>query len=258
MKEFILNLGGYFLSILESVGDVVILFYRTLYASIRPPFDFRLVVQELDDIGFKSIPIVVVSSIAIGMVMVVQLAWGFAFFGAKGVIGPIVTLAFVRELGPVLASLLVAGRVGSGITAEIGSMQVTEQIDAIRSLGADPIKKLVVPRFIAALVSFPFLAVIADLSGMIGAMIMADIELGVKPRLFLSSMEGFVTLTDFFSGILKTVFFGIFVSIIGCYVGINTEGGTEGVGRATTLTVVISMVLIIVGDFFLTKLFLIL
>ncbi|MGB7292203.1 MAG: ABC transporter permease, partial [Thermodesulfobacteriota bacterium] len=178
MKEFILNLGGYFLSILERVGDVVILFYRTLYTSIRPPFDFRLVVQQLDDIGFKSTPIVVVSAIAIGMVMVVQLAWGFAFFGAKGVIGPIVTLAFVRELGPVLASLLVAGRVGSGITAEIGSMQVTEQIDAIRSLGADPIKKLVVPRFIAALVSFPFLAVIADLSGMIGAMIMADIELG--------------------------------------------------------------------------------
>ena len=190
--------------------------------------------------------------------MVVQLAYGFAYFGAKGVVGPIVTLAFVRELGPVLASLLVGGRVGSGITAEIGSMKVTEQIDAIRTLGADPIKKLVVPRFVAATISFPFLAIIADLAGILGAMIMADIELGVKPRLFISSIEGFVGLSDFFSGILKTVFFGLIVAIIGCYIGMTTEGGTQGVGRATTSTVVISMMLIIIGDFVLTKLFLIL
>lgn len=258
MRELILNLGGYCLSIIERFGDVAILFYRTTYSCFTPPYNFRLVIQQLDEIGFKSIPIVVVSALAIGMVMVVQLGYAFAYFGAKGVIGPIVSLAFVRELGPVLASLLVGGRVGSGITAEIGSMQVTEQIDAIRTLGADPIRKLVVPRYIAAAVSFPFLAIIADLSGIAGAMIMADIELGVKPRLFISSIEGFVGLSDLISGVLKTVFFGLIVAIIGCYIGMTTEGGTEGVGRATTLTVVISMVLIIIGDFFLTKIFLIL
>ncbi len=258
MKELILRTGGFCISTLERIGELGILFYRTVRLVFIPPFNFHLVIQQLDEIGFKSIPIVIVSSLSIGMVMVVQLAYGFAYFGAKGVIGPIVTLAFVRELGPVLASLLVGGRVGAGITAEIGSMTVTEQIDAIRTLGADPIKKLVVPRFVAAAISFPFLAIIADLSGIVGSMIMSDIELGVKPRLFFSSLEGFVGMADFFSGILKTVFFGLIVAIVACYIGMRTEGGTQGVGRATTFSVVISMVLIIIGDFFLTKLFLIL
>jgi phospholipid/cholesterol/gamma-HCH transport system permease protein len=213
-------------------------------------------VEQLEEIGFKSIPIVIISAMAIGMVMVVQLAYGFGRFGAKSLVGSVVSLAFVRELGPVLTSLLVGGRVGSGITAEIGSMKVTEQIDAMRTLGADPIKKLVVPRFIAAVISFPLLTIIADLAGIIGAMIMAEIELGVTPRLFISGMAGWVFISDLLSGILKTVFFGSIVAIIGCYVGMNTEGGTQGVGRATTLTVVVSLVVIIIGDFFLTKLFL--
>jgi phospholipid/cholesterol/gamma-HCH transport system permease protein len=256
MKDFIIQLGILCTSSIEYIGDLCVLLYRTIRSSLMPPFNLRLIVEQLEEIGFKSIPIVILSAMAIGMVMVVQLAYGFGRFGAKSLVGSVVSLAFVRELGPVLTSLLVGGRVGSGITAEIGSMKVTEQIDAMRTLGADPIKKLVVPRFIAAVISFPFLTIIADLAGIVGAMIMAEIELGVTPRLFISGMAGWVFISDLLSGILKTVFFGSIVATIGCYIGMNTEGGTQGVGRATTLTVVVSLVLIIIGDFFLTKLFL--
>jgi phospholipid/cholesterol/gamma-HCH transport system permease protein len=257
MKNFTAWLGGFFISILEHLGGVGILIYRTVQYSFTRSLNLRLILEQMDEIGFKSIPIVILSAVSIGMVMVLQLAYGFKRFGAKGLVGQVVSLAIVRELGPVITSLLVGGRVGSGITAEIGSMKVTEQIDAIRTLGADPIKKLVVPRFIAAIISFPFLSAIADFAGIFGGMVMSNIELNISPRLFVQTVMQQVDISDFLSGIVKTVFFGLIVAIIGCYIGMNAEGGTQGVGRATTLTVVISLVLIIVGDFFLTKLLLI-
>ena len=257
MRDFAIRFGGFFVSILERLGGVGVLIYRTVQYSFTRPFNLRLILEQMDEIGFKSIPIVILSAMSIGMVMVLQLAYGFKRFGAKGLAGSVVSLAIVRELGPVITSLLVGGRVGSGITAEIGSMKVTEQIDAIRTLGADPIKKLVVPRFIAAVISFPFLSAIADLAGIFGGMVMANIELNISPRLFVQVVVQQVNISDFLSGIIKTVFFGLIVAIIGCYIGMNAEGGTEGVGRATTLTVVVSLVLIIIGDFFLTKLFLV-
>ncbi|MGE5443025.1 MAG: MlaE family ABC transporter permease [Ignavibacteriales bacterium] len=257
MRNFAIWLGGFFISILECLGGVGILIYRTVRYSFTRPLNLRLILEQMDEIGFKSIPIVILSAVSIGMVMVLQLTYGFKRFGAKGLVGQVVSLAIVRELGPVITSLLVGGRVGSGITAEIGSMKVTEQIDAIRTLGADPIKKLVVPRFIAAIISFPFLSAIADFAGIFGGMIMSSIELNISPRLFVQVVVQQVDISDFLSGIVKTVFFGLIVAIIGCYIGMNAEGGTQGVGRATTLTVVISLVLIIIGDFFLTKLLLI-
>lgn len=249
------KLGHHFLTSLHSIGVVSEFIYRVIVATIKPKYDFNLIAEQVIEIGIKSVPIVIVSSIAIGMVMVVQLAWGFAWFGAKGIVGPVVTLAFVRELGPVVTSLLVGGRVGSGITAEIGSMKVTEQIDAIRTLGADPLKKLVAPRLVASLLCFPLLAIISDLSGIIGAMLMAKIDLAVDPQLFLTSIRGWVDVSDFISGISKTFFFGAIVALTGCYVGVNASGGTQGVGRATTYTVVVSLLLIIVSDFILSKLF---
>ena len=258
LGNYIEKIGSYILSLIEGLGEVGLFFYRSIYASFTRPFNLRLVLEQIDEIGYKSVPIVIVSAMAIGMVMVVQLAWGFAWFGAKGVVGPVVSLSFVRELGPVVTSLLVGGRVGSGITAEIGSMKVTEQIDAIRTMGADPLRKLVAPRLIAAIISFPLLAIIADFSGIFGAMIMSNIDLDVQPRLFISSILEWVDIADFVSGIAKTFFFGIIVSITGCYIGMKAEGGTQGVGRATTATVVTSLLLIIIGDFILTKLFLLL
>jgi len=252
------RIGSYIITRVEGLGEVGLFLYRSFFASFTRPFNLRLVLEQIDEIGFKSIPIVIASAMAIGMVMVVQLAWGFAWFGAKGVVGPVVSLSFVRELGPVVTSLLVGGRVGSGITAEIGSMKVTEQIDAIRTMGADPLRKLVAPRLLAAIISFPFLAMIADFSGIFGAMIMSNIDLDVQPRLFISSILEWVSINDFISGIAKTFFFGIIVAITGCYIGMKADGGTQGVGRATTETVVVSLLLIIIGDFILTKLFLLL
>ena len=155
--NYIERLGSYIINLIVSLGDILIFLYKAVTASFSRPFNFRLVLEQIDEIGFKSIPIVIASSMAIGMVMVVQLAWGFVNFGAKGLVGPLVSLSFVRELGPVVASLLVGGRVGAGITAEIGSMKVTEQIDAIRTMGADPMKKLVAPRLLAAIISFSYL-----------------------------------------------------------------------------------------------------
>lgn len=255
MLKFAELLGSLFLDMLHSIGRISEFIYKAFLACITPPYEFRLLSEQIVDIGFKSIPIVIVAAFAIGMVMIVQLSWGFAWFGATGLVGPVVTLAFVRELGPVVTSLLVGGRVGAGITAEIGSMKVTEQIDALRTLGADPLKKLVAPRIIAALISFPLLTVIADLFGILGAMLMSMIDLAIEPRLFLASMRGWVDVSDFISGISKTFFFGIIVTVTGCYVGFNAEGGTRGVGRATTYTVVVALLLIVVSDFLLSKIF---
>jgi len=258
LTNLIERIGSYILNLIETVGEILLFLYKSIIATFSRPFNFKLVLEQIDEIGFKSIPIVIASAMAIGMVMVVQLAWGFVNFGAKGLVGPLVSLSFVRELGPVVASLLVGGRVGAGITAEIGSMKVTEQIDAIRTMGADPMKKLVAPRLLAAIISFPILAMIADFSGILGAMIMSNIDLDVKPQLFLSTMLEWVTKEDVISGIAKTFFFGIIVAITGCYIGMRAEGGTQGVGRATTETVVVALLLIIIGDFILTKLFLLL
>ena len=202
MKEKIVDLGSYIVSGVESLGEIFLFLYKSILFTIKPPYNLDLVMEQINEIGIKSIPIVIISSMAIGMVMVVQLAWGFAWFGAKGVVGPVVSLAFVRELGPVVMSLLVGGRVGSGITAEIGSMKVTEQIDALRTLGADPIKKLVSPRLLASTLSFPLLAIIADLSGIFGAMIMAYVDLDVKPKLFFSSTTR--SSSSWLSGRLRT------------------------------------------------------
>ena len=206
MSGLFYSIGSYFLTFLRDIGEASIFFYRCMVTTVRPPYNFKIVLQQVHEIGIKSILIVIVSATAIGMVMVVQLSWGFLWFGAKSLVGPVVTLSFVRELGPVVTSLLVGGRVGSGITAEIGSMQVTEQIDAIKSLGADPLKKLVAPRILAAVISFPLLAVIANLSGILGAMLISQIDLDIEPRLFLTSTMEWLGMSDFITGISKNIF----------------------------------------------------
>ncbi len=255
MMRLLIYIGYFFSQRIANLGEFGRFVWRTVATVFSLPFGWGELKRQLDDVGFKSLPIVLLSGLAIGMVLALQLALSFKKFGAKAMVGPVVSLAIVREMGPVVTSLLVGGRVGAGFTAEIGSMKVTEQIDAIRALGADPIKKLAVPRFIAALVSFPFLTVFGDFVGIFGGMIMAKAELGVSPRQYVESIRYFVTVQDFMSGVLKTVFFGLIVAAVGTYIGMRAEGGTQGVGRATTLTVVVSLVLIIVGDFFLTKLF---
>jgi len=255
MTSLFYRIGSNCLAFLHDIGVVSIFSIKCIGATVRPNYSSKDVLEQILEIGVKSILIVIVSAMAIGMVMVVQLSWGFLWFGAKSLVGPVVTLSFVRELGPVVTSLLVGGRVGSGITAEIGAMNVTEQIDAIKSLGADPFKKLIAPRILAAVISFPLLAIIANLSGITGAMIMSQIDLGIEPKLFLTSTMEWIGVSDFITGISKTFFFGLIVSITGCFLGMKASGGTRGVGNATTKTVVVSLLLIIICDFVLSKLF---
>jgi len=190
-----------------------------------------------------------------GMVLALQTAYSLATYGGQAFVGDIVALSVVRELGPVLTALMVAGRVGAGVTAELGSMAVTEQVDAMRALAANPVKKLVVPKLIATLVMLPLLTIIGDLLGVLGGMIIGVYQLGLTPGFYINDVLTDLTLEDIFSGIGKSFFFAFWITIVGCYNGLTARGGADGVGRATTNTVVVAAILVLVTDFFLTKLF---
>lgn len=221
-----------------------------------PPAYWRLVMEGIDAMGVRSVMVALTASAFTGMVLALQSAVNMARFGAENYVGPVVALSMLRELGPVLTALLVGGKVASGITAELGSMKVTEQIDALRAIGVNYVKKLIVPRLLAALLVFPLLTVLADLVGLLGGMVIAVFERHVDGYVYWNTIFYWVTLRDFLTGIGKSFFFAAVVTIIGCYNGLNTEGGTEGLGHATTSTVVQVAMGVILTDFFLTKLFL--
>jgi phospholipid/cholesterol/gamma-HCH transport system permease protein len=191
------------------------------------------------------------------LVATLQSTVQMARFGAQDYVGTVVSLSQVRELGPVLTALMVGGRIGAGITAELGAMAVTEQVDAIRSMGADPTRKLVVPRVLAAMISLPLLTCAANLLGIVAAMLIARLEAGVGMARFYASATAAVTPTDLLGGLAKTVFFGFAISLIACHFGLRASGGTAGVGRATTTTVVVTSVVTLVADFAFTKIFLV-
>src|ERR671937_3063262 len=218
----------------------------------------RLVVREIEVMGVRSLGVALTAAAFTGMVFALQSAINMARFGAENYVGPLVAMALFRELGPVLTAILVGGKVASGITAELGSMRVTEQIDALRTLGVNYIKRLIVPRVIAALVVFPLLTVLADVVGLLGGMVIMFIERGADMYVYWNVTTYWVVPRDFLTGIFKSFFFGGIVTLIGCYNGLSTTGGTEGLGRATTATVVHVTMAVIVSDFFLTKLMLML
>ena len=217
-----------------------------------------LVVHEIEVMGVRSLGVAMTAAVFTGMVFALQSAVNMSRFGAEAYVGPVVALAIFRELGPVLTAILVGGKVASGITAELGSMKVTEQIDALRSLGVNYVKRLIVPRLIAALIVFPLLTALADVVGVLGGMVIMFFERGSDMFAYWNNMLYWVVPRDFLTGIGKSVFFGAIVTLVGCYNGLSTEGGTEGLGRATTATVVQVTMGVIVSDFFLTKLFLVL
>ena len=190
------------------------------------------------------------------MVIAVQTAYSLGAYGVKSFTGDMVSLSIVRELGPVLTGLVMAGRVGSGITAEIGSMVVTEQVDAIRALAADPVKKLVVPKVAATVIMLPALTILADFIGILGGLVIAVLNLHQPAAFYMQHVRGALGFADVFSGLGKSVFFALFISVVGCYNGLSTSGGASGVGRYTTFTVVAASIMILISDFFLTKLFL--
>jgi len=246
---------GQAVGFVEHMGNVGVLTFRSFGSIGRRPFEIASTVYQIESLGVRSLGIVAVTSIFIGMVMTIQFAFGLQRFGGVDYIPRVIVLSFLRELGPTLTAVIVGGRIGSGMAAEVGAMNVTEQVDAIRALGGDPAKKLVLPRVLAAMVVMPLLSIFADTLGTLGALFVANTEYGIRPRLFLQTALESVLLSDLFSGLAKTPIFGFIIAIVGCHFGLTTQGGTEGVGQSTTRTVVVVSIAILVADYFLTRIF---
>jgi phospholipid/cholesterol/gamma-HCH transport system permease protein len=247
------------------VQDYFILAANALRFIFSRPFYGQDVIQQMDEIGVKSLGIVLLTGLFTGMVLALQASVQLKTFGATMYVGNLVSASMIRELGPVLAGLMVAGRVGSGIAAELGSMRVTEQIDALNTLGTDPIKKLVTPRVVAALIMVPVLTIINDFVGIIGGNIIATFNMGLPSAQYWRTIweqlaaDGFAFRyipNDFIQGLSKPLVFGGIIAITACYFGLGTTGGTEGVGQSTTRTVVSSSILILIVDYFITQLLL--
>lgn len=241
--------------ILRDAGGIAVLSVQTFRAFFRAPMEIFPVVYQLDHAGIRSWSITVLTALFTGMVLALQFATGLESYGGSMYTGKLVSLGIVRELGPTLTALLVGGRVGSGFAAELGSMVVNEQVDAIRALGADPIKKLVAPRVIACIIALPLLTVLADVVGVFGGMLITMREVGVTPKFFFSQVKETLGVVDLLHGLGKSVFFGYFIGIIGCFVGLNTTGGTEGVGQSTTRAVVASAITLLVSNYLLSTIF---
>jgi phospholipid/cholesterol/gamma-HCH transport system permease protein len=249
LERFANNVIG----MISHVGQIAEMTYGTLRAAFKRPFEHREILRQVESLGVASMGIVVVTSVFIGMVMAVQFAFGLRKFGGMEYTGRVVALSFARELAPTLTAVIVGGRIGAGMAAELGSMAVTEQLDAVRALGADPFKKLVWPRLAAAVMVMPLLAIFALVLGFSGAMMITDFQFNIEWQFFLQSALGTITMKDFISGLFKTPFFGAIIAIVGCHFGMTTRGGTAGVGNSTTRTVVVISITILIADFWLTK-----
>lgn len=243
------------MDILDFIGGSMNLLYASLRAIVRRPFYWQLFLDQCYSLGVKSISIAFVASVSTGMVMSLQFGYGLERFGGKLYVPKVVGLSVMRELGPVLTCLMLAGRVGAGIAAEVGSMKVTQQIDAIRVLGTDPIKRIVIPRVLAMFVMTPLITVIAIMIGIAGGMLISFQELNIDYNYYFHEAVITLKISDFTVGVAKSLIFGLIIGLTGCYYGLRTEGGTQGVGNSTRHSVVTSSILIMVFDFILTKLF---
>ncbi len=230
----------------------MILFVQTLSWIFRPPLEGREILKQMQEVGVRSFPVVTITSAFTGMVLALQSFTGFKRFGAETMVGTVVALSMTRELGPVLTGLMVSGRVGSAMAAELGTMRVTEQIDALSTLATNPIQYLIVPRFLAATLMLPVLVIFSDVIGILGGYLVSVQILGTNPTLYIRRTWDFLELSDLYSGLLKAIFFGMIIATISCYQGFSTEGGAEGVGRATTQAVVVSSLMILISNYFIT------
>lgn len=239
----------------ESVQEFFYLSGRTFRNVFRRPHYADDIVLQMEIIGWGSLPIVVLTGFFSGAVMGLQLSKALSQYGAVGKIGELVAITLVRELGPVLTSLMVAGRNSSGIASELGSMKVTEQIDAMRALGTDPVQKLVKPRLIATCVVLPLLTIIADFLGLVGGFVIAFTMLNLTTAHYWNSAWQALEFSDLFQGLIKPFAFAFIVALVGCHYGLRTTGGTQGVGRSTTRAMVVASVWVFVLDFFITRMF---
>lgn len=255
MIPILTPLGRTFLSFLQITGRLVIFTGRSLSHCVRPPFYPRLIARQMIEIGYYSLPVVGLTAIFTGMVLALQSYTGFARFSAESAIPNVVVVSITRELGPVLAGLMVAGRIGAAIAAEIGTMRVTEQIDALKTLATNPYKYLIAPRLIAGITMLPILVLIADIIGVFGGYLVSIYSLGFNPSAYINNTMDFLHAQDVISGLVKAAVFGMLVTLMGCYHGYHSHGGAQGVGRATTNAVVSASILILCSNYIVTGLF---
>jgi len=239
--------------IVREFGRVSMMLVESILLAFRPPFKLNYIFKQMEFIGVHSVFVVILTGVFTGMVLALQSYYGFRKFSSEGLVGATVALSMTRELGPVLTSLMVTGRAGSAMAAELGTMRVTEQIDALTVMALNPIKYLVTPRVIAAFLMLPLLTVIADFVGIVGGYLVGVKLLGINEGAYIDKMIKFVELNDIYNGLVKAAVFGIILSIVSCYKGFYTKGGAEGVGRSTTEAVVASSVTILVTDYILTS-----
>ena len=255
MLAFLAAVGAAFLAFLAAAGSLAIFAARALLAGFTPPYFPRLILRQVVYMGYYSLPVVGLTALFTGMVLALQSHTGFARFNAEGAVATVVVLSVTRELGPVIAGLMVAGRVGAAMAAEIGTMRVTEQIDALTTLSTDPLRYLVLPRLIAGILTLPCLVVVADIIGVFGGFVVGGYKLNFNAVSYLTQTEQYLKTTDVVSGLVKAAVFGFIVALMGCYQGYYSRGGAQGVGQATTYAVVAASILILVSDYLMTQAF---
>jgi phospholipid/cholesterol/gamma-HCH transport system permease protein len=253
--NFVAAIGRLLISFFEAVGRIAMFTGLALFHSLRPPYYPRLIARQMVDIGYYSLPVVGLTAIFTGMVLALQSYSGFARFSAESAVATVVVISITRELGPVLAALMVAGRIGASMAAEIGTMRVTEQIDALTTLSTNPYKYLVMPRLLAGIAMMPVLVLVADIIGVFGGYLIGVNKLGFNPAAYLKSTFQFLEFKDVFSGLVKATVFGFIITLMGCYHGYHSRGGAQGVGTATINAVVSASIMILVFNYMFTELF---
>ena len=248
-------IGHLTLNLFETIGRVTVFALTALAHAVRPPFFWRNYARHMVEIGYLSLPVVALTTLFSGMVLALQSYSGFSRFSAEGAVAMVVVLSITRELAPVLAGLMVAGRIGAAMAAEIGTMRVTEQIDALEALSTNPFSYLVAPRIVAGLIMMPFLVLIGDIIGVLGGFIVGVYKLGFKANSYMTQTWDVLETEDVVSGLTKAAVYGFIVTLMGCYHGYHSTGGAQGVGRATTQAVVSSAILILIANYFVTELF---
>jgi phospholipid/cholesterol/gamma-HCH transport system permease protein len=249
---FLASIGAVFLNGLSASGRMALFTLSTLSHCVRPPIYLRLLGRQLIDIGYYSLPVVGLTALFTGMVLALQTYTGFSSFAAESSVPTVVVLSVTRELGPVIGALMVAGRIGAAIAAELGTMRVTDQIDALTTLSTNPFKYLVVPRVLAGTIAMPILVLVADIIGVFGGFLVGSYKLHFNPSAYLQHTADFMQTNDVTAGLVKAGVFGFVIALMGCYFGYNSRGGAEGVGAATTYAVVSASILILLLDYVLT------
>ncbi|MEO5372867.1 MAG: ABC transporter permease [Alphaproteobacteria bacterium] len=253
--DFLALVGRVVLAFLQHTGRLTIFTGRAISHCVRPPFYPRLIWRQMVEIGYYSLPVVGLTCLFSGMVLALQSHTGFARFSAEGAVATVVVISITRELGPVMAGLMVAGRIGASMAAEIGTMRVTEQIDALTTLSTNPFKYLLAPRLIAGLTMLPLLVLVGDIVGVFGGYLIGTYKLGFNPNSYISRTWEYMEALDVISGLVKAAAFGFLVALMGCYHGYHSRGGAQGVGQATTNAVVSASILILTSNYIITELF---